>query len=105
MGQIELFYDSIQGAEAKYGIIFETFCLISPIFEKQSDKPKFSWLALLSKYFFKIKIQRNISEKEKKRQRIYDLHNAEIKSKKVSEIIGVSLWPLSIPLITLYEAF
>ena len=52
----------IQGAEAKYGIIFKWFSLISPIFEeKKRDKSKFSWLALLFKHFF-IKIQPNVSE-------------------------------------------
>ena len=45
-----------------------------------------------------IKIQSNMSEQEKKRQRIYDLLNTEIKQKKKnSEIIGVSLWPPSSP--------
>ena len=35
-------------------------------------------------------------EQEKKQQRIYDVPNAETKTKK-AEIIGVSLWPLSSP--------
>ena len=42
-------------------------------------------------------IQPNMSEQEKKRQRIYDLLNAEIKLIKISEITGVSLWPPSNP--------
>ena len=66
-------------------------------FLKKHDKSKFSWLALLCKHFF-IKIQPNMSEQEKKWQRIYDLLNAETKQKKKnSEIIGVSLWLLSNP--------
>ena len=49
-----------------------------------------------------------MSEQEKKR--ISDLFNAETEPKKISKIIGVSLWsPLSPdlphPLITLNEAF
>ena len=48
--------------------------LINPIFEKikiriKHDKSKFSWLALLFKHFF-IKIQPNMSEQEKRQQRI-----------------------------------
>ena len=39
-------------------------------------KSKFSWLALLFKYFF-IKIKPNMSEQEKKRKRINDLLNAD----------------------------
>ena len=38
-----------------------------------------------------------MSEQEKKRQRIYDLINAEWKPKNISEITGVSLWPPSSP--------
>ena len=38
-----------------------------------------------------------MSEQEKKWQRIYDLLNAETKPKNISEIIGISLWPLSCP--------
>ena len=38
-----------------------------------------------------------MSEQEKKRQRIYDLLNAETKPPKIFEILGVSLWPLSSP--------
>ena len=38
-----------------------------------------------------------MSEQEKKQQRIYDLFNAETKSKNISAIIGVSLWPPSSP--------
>ena len=37
------------------------------------------------------KILPNMSEQEKKRQRIYDLLNTESKPKKISEIIRVSL--------------
>ena len=37
----------------------------------------------------------NMSEQEKKQQRIYDLLNVETKSKKISKIIGVFLWPSS----------
>ena len=33
-----------------------------------------------------------MSEQEKKQQRIYDSLNAETKPKKISSIIGVSLW-------------
>ena len=56
-------------------------CLISPIFEKKKrDKSKFSWLPLLFQHLF-IKIQSNMSEQEKKRQRIYGLHNAGTKPK------------------------
>ena len=50
---------------------------ISWIFEKECDKSKFSWLALLFKHFF-IKIQPNMSEQEKNQQRIYDLLNDEM---------------------------
>ena len=61
------------------------------------DKSEFSWLAQLFKYFF-IKTQPNISEQERKRQRIYDLLNAEPKPKKKnSEITGDSLWLSSSP--------
>ena len=40
-----------------------------------------------------------MSEQEKKRQRIYDLLNAKTKPhlQRISEIIGVSLWPPSNP--------
>ena len=65
-------------AEAQYRVIFKTFfSLINPIFGKKCDKSKYTWLALLFKDFLKIKIQPNMSEKEKKRQIIYDLLNAE----------------------------
>ena len=51
--------------------------------------------ALSFKHFF-IEIQPNMSKQEKKLQRIYDLHHAEVKQKKKnSEIIGVSLCPQS----------
>ena len=51
-----------------------------------------------------------MSDKESKRQKIYDLGNAEIKPPpQKMEIRGVSLWPPSTPalntLITLYRAF
>ena len=59
------------------------FVLISPIFEKKKrDKYEFSRLALLFKHFF-IQIQSNMSEQEKKRQRIYNLFSAENKPKKL----------------------
>ena len=61
-------------------------------FWKKYEKFKFSWLALLFKPFC-IKIQPDMSEQEKKQQRIYDLLNAKSKPKKISQIIGVSLWP------------
>ena len=38
-----------------------------------------------------------MSEREKKRQRIYDLLNAKTKPGKVSELIGVNLWSPSSP--------
>ena len=38
-----------------------------------------------------------MSVQEKKRQRIYDLLNAETKQKKNSEMIGISLLPPSRP--------
>ena len=74
---------SVQSVEAKYGIIFKRiFCLISQIFEKKKrDKSKFSWLALLFKHYSKLKFTLKIIEWEKKRQRIYDLLNAETKPK------------------------
>ena len=53
------------------------FSLINSVL-KNRDKSKFS-LALLFKPFF-IKIQPNMSEQEKKRQRIYDLLNVETKN-------------------------
>ena len=44
---------ALQGVEAKYGVILKRlFTLISPIFWKNHDKPKFSWLALLLKQVF-----------------------------------------------------
>ena len=49
------------------------------MFEKKCDKSRFSWLTLLFKPFL-IKIQPNMSEQEKKQQRIYDF-NAETKLK------------------------
>ena len=61
------------------------FSLISPIFFlKKGGKSKFSWLDLLFKHFF-VKIQPNMSEQEKKRQRIYDLFNAETKPQKFAK--------------------
>ena len=48
-----------------------------------------------------------MSEQEKKRLTVYELHNTEIKPKKMSEIIRVSLSPSSLqvnPLIKLYGA-
>ena len=38
-----------------------------------------------------------MSERELKREKIFDLLNAKIKLKKISEIICVSLWPQSSP--------
>ena len=38
-----------------------------------------------------------MSEQEMKQERIYDLFNTETKPKKISKIIGVSLWPPSSP--------
>ena len=38
-----------------------------------------------------------MNEQKKKWQRIYDLLNAESKSKNIYEIIGISLWPPSSP--------
>ena len=64
--------------------------MICPVFEK-NDKSKFSWLAVLFKHFF-IKIQPNMSEQEKKCQRIY-----ETRPKKMTEIIGISSCPSSSP--------
>ena len=46
--------------------------------KKKRDKSKFSWITLF-KYFLKIKMLSNMSEQEKKRQRIYHLLNAETK--------------------------
>ena len=60
----------VQGAEAKYEIIF---VLISPIFEKKRDKSKFyDWL-YNSSTFLKIKIQPKMNEQEQKRKIIYDV--------------------------------
>ena len=64
--------------------------------KKKRNKSKFSWIALLFKNYF-IKIQPNISEQKMKRQRIYDLLNADTKPKNVFEKIRVSLWPPSSP--------
>ena len=66
---------------------------------KKYDKSKFLWLAKKIHHFF-FKIQPIISEQEKKRQRIYDLLNAESKPKRISKVIGVSLWPASSPDLT-----
>ena len=44
--------------------------------KKKIDKSKFS--SLLFRPFFKIKIQPNMNEQEKKRQSIYDLFNTEL---------------------------
>ena len=38
-----------------------------------------------------------MNEQKKNRQRIYDAFNGETKAKKMAEIIGVCLWPPSIP--------
>ena len=37
-----------------------------------------------------MQIQPNMNEQEKKRQKVYDLLNAETKPKTISELIGVS---------------
>ena len=55
------------------------FSLISPL--KKPDYSKFLLLALLFKHFF-IRIQSDLSGREKKWQRIYDLLNIETKPKK-----------------------
>ena len=72
------------GEEVKYGMIFKTFFLDWLVQflkknKKKHDKSEFSWLALLLKHFFEIKIQPNMSDQEKKRQRIYDMLYAETK--------------------------
>ena len=46
-----------------------------------------------------------MSEQEKKRQRIYDLLNAETKPKKISEISGIFIASIKPSLITLYGVF
>ena len=84
-----------QDAEGKYGIIFKTFfSLISLVFDKNAINLR---LPQLFKNFFKIEIQPNISEQDRKRQRIYDFLNAETKLQSFSEIIGIPLWPSSNP--------
>ena len=80
---------NLQGADAKYGIIFKTFFrLICPTLEKKIDKCKFF---IIIQAFF----QPNISEQEKKRQRIYDSLNAETKPppKKTYLKWLISIWP------------
>ena len=52
---------------------------------------------IIQALFFIINIQSNMSEQEKKRPGIYDLLIAETKPKRISEIIGVSLWLPSKP--------
>ena len=59
-------------------MIFKTSLLV---WLQKPDESKFSWLALLFKYFC-IKIQPNMREQEKKLQKIYDLFNAETKPPK-----------------------
>ena len=54
-------------------------------------------------FFFFIKIQSNMSEQEKKWQKIYDLLNAKTKPKKNFKKIGVSLWPPSSPDLNLLD--
>ena len=56
------------------------FSQLSPILEKK-NKSIFSWLAQLFIHFF-IKIQPNMSEQEKKQQKIYDLLNINTQPKK-----------------------
>ena len=48
--------------------------------------------SIIQVLFFKFKIQPNMSEQEKKIQRIYDLLHAESKPTKTSEINGISLF-------------
>ena len=57
------------------------FSLICPLFEKRNVINLNFHDQLLFKQFFSIKIQPNMSEQEKKRQRVYDLLNAETKPK------------------------
>ena len=55
--------------------------LVSPILEKNRDQSKFSCLVLSFNHFL-IKILPNMSDQEKKRQRIYDFLNAETNPKR-----------------------
>ena len=58
-------------------MIFKTFFFLVWLVQfLPKNKCKFSWLALLFKYFF-IKIKPNMSEQEKKQQWIYNLLHAE----------------------------
>ena len=72
----------LPGAEAKYGTIFKNF-FSSDLsnFWKCRDKFKFSRLALLFMHVF-IKIHPNMSEQEKKQQKISELQSAETKPTK-----------------------
>ena len=76
---------SIQCAEAKYTIFLKQLFLIwlVQLLGKKNDKSKFSCLDLLFKHLKKIKLQPKMNEQEKKRQRIYDLLNAETKLKSL----------------------
>ena len=47
--------------------------------------------------FFLIEIQPNMTEQEKKQQRIYYFLNVDTKPKRIFEIIEVSFWPLLRP--------
>ena len=72
------------GVEAKYRIKnFKNFFLWSDFssFFKMRYKSIFLWLTLLFKHFLKIQIQLNMNNKSEKRQRSYDLLNAETKPK------------------------
>ena len=73
----------ISVAEAKYGIIFKTFLFLplSPIFEKK--KNAISQNVHDYSITFLLNFYPNMSKEEKKRQRIYDLLNAEIKTKEI----------------------
>ena len=62
--------------KAKYVIIFKSCFVWLVHLKKKYDEFKFPWLALSVKHY-SIKIQPNMSEQEKKRQRICDLLNAE----------------------------
>ena len=57
------------------------FSLIRQTFEKKAINLNFHDLFYHSSIFLKIKIQSNMGEQEKKRQRIYDLLNVETESK------------------------
>ena len=80
---IDEFCLHVQGAEAKYEIIFKTFFLVWLVqfIKKNAINLNFYGLLWFKKFFFLIKIQHNMSEQEKKVQRINDLLNAKTKPK------------------------